>query len=440
MTLKRISPVCSFICTLVIVISVSACQSGESPAVPNSATRTPTELPEQTLAPLPSITPEAVTGTVSIWHSWEEPYVPALLKRIYAFNQLYPSVYFDVQYVPALDLRAAFEQVSQDGRAPKLLLGQSDWGPDLYDKGLVTNLTNLVPADLLNTLNPAAVSASRYQDVLFAVPVDIRGVVLYRNKSIIPIAPSTFDELVSLAKEYGRGQIVGAMLDRSFFFSGAHLTSLGGRLMDANGMPAFNNLKGLEWMTLLQTYSQAGPTEFFSDNDLNLFKEGRVGIIAEGTWNRNDLAEAVGPQNLAIDPWPIHAQGSLSGFVQSESMYLTPQALKEEHQVSLRFLQFFVSPESQAAVIETGLIPAINGSPVSLATNQIRVKDPLIAQAMLALTDGVAYPVGPLANIYTSQMDIALRSVFERGVSPEEALLRADEAIRAALITPTPTP
>jgi arabinogalactan oligomer/maltooligosaccharide transport system substrate-binding protein len=436
--MTKISSACSLIFVLVLAVSAGACQSGESPAASNSATRTATEPPEQTATPSPSITPEAVTGTVSIWHSWEDAYVPALLQRIYAFNQVYPSVYFDVQYVPALDLRAAFEQASQDGRAPKLLLGQSEWGSDLYDKGWVIDLANLLSADLLNSLNPAAVSASRYHDVLFAAPVDIRGVVLYRNQSIIPIAPSTFDELVSLAKEYSRGQIVGAMLDRSFFFSGAHLTSLGGSLMDANGMPAFNNLKGLEWMTLLQTFSQAGPTEFFSENDSDLFKEGRVGMIVDGTWNRNDLADAVGLQNLAIDPWPIHAQGSLSGFVQSESLYLTPQALKEDHQVSLRFLQYFLSSESQAAVVATGLIPAINGSPVSLAANQIRVKDPLIAQAMLALTGGVANPVGPLASIYASQMDIALRSVFERSVPPEEALLHADEAIRAALVTPTP--
>jgi maltose-binding protein MalE len=380
-----------------------------------------------------------VKGTISIWHSWEPPYVPALLRSIYAFSQLYPSVYFDVQYVPALDLRNAFEQAALEGNSPTLLIGQAAWGPDLYDKGLVVDLSGLLPPDSLNTLNPAAVGTGRYRGALISVPVDINGVVLYRNQSLIPIAPSTFDELVSLAKDATHGQKLGAVLDRSFLFSGASLISLGGRLMTPDGEPAFADAQGLEWVSVLQSYSEAGPAEFFTDNDLNLFKEGRVGFIIDGTWNRNIIKEALGA-SLVIDPWPIHSSGSLSGFVQAESIYLTPQALKDEQNVSLKFLQFFLSPESQGAIAEVGLIPALNGSPVSLAANQIRVQDPLISQAMLALVDGVTYPVDPEMKIYSSQMDIALKSIFDGGVLPEQALSDAREAILQSLVTPTPTP
>jgi ABC-type glycerol-3-phosphate transport system substrate-binding protein len=394
----------------------------------------------RTSTPLPSSTPVTVSGTVSIWHSWDEIYVPALLRRIYEFNQIYPNIYFDVQYIPALDLRSAYEKATLEGHGPTLMIGQADWGPDLYDKKLVADLTNLVPADLLNTLNRAAVGTGRYRDAMMSVPVDIRGVVLYRNQSIISIAPSTFDELVSLAKAAARGQRFGAVLDRSFYFSGAHLIGLGGSLMDAEGRPAFNSLKGLEWMNLLLFFSEAGPPEFFSDNDLNLFKEGRAGMIIDGTWNRNMLAEAIGPANLAIDPWPVHAEGSLSGFVQAESIFMNPAALAEEHQVSMKFLQFFFSPDAQAGIAQVGLIPAINGSPVNLAMSQVKVDDPLIAQAMRALADGVSYPVDPVMSVYASQMDIALRSVFDGGVTPEEALKRAEEGIQVGLEKGTPTP
>jgi arabinogalactan oligomer/maltooligosaccharide transport system substrate-binding protein len=423
---------------ILAIISLAACRDGASPGSPVAVTLVGSEANFPTPTPLPSPTSVVVTGTVTIWHSWEEPYVPALLRRIFEFNKLYPNIYFDVQYVPALDLRSAFEQFAQEGHGPSLLIGQAEWGPELYDKGLVADLAGLVPAELLNTLNRAAVGTGRYREALISVPVDIRGVVLYRNQSIIPIAPSTFDEMVSLAKEATRGQRFGAVLDRSFFFSGAHLIGLGGRLMDSEGKPAFNNLKGLEWMILLQAFSEAGPAEFFTDNDLNLFKEGRAGMIIDGTWNRIALAEALGAGNLVIDPWPIHAEGSLSGFVQAESVYLSPDALAEEHAVSLKFLQYFLSPESQAFVAQVGLIPAINGSPVNLAASQVKVDDPLIAQAMLALVDGITFPVVPEMSAYTSQMDIALKSVFEGGVAPEEALKRAEEAILTALATPEP--
>jgi hypothetical protein len=41
-------------------------------------------------------------------------------------------------------------------------------------------------------------------------------------------------------------------------------------------------------------------------------------------------------------------------------------------------------------------------------------------------------------SAYTSQMDIALNSIFDDGIPAEQALQRADEVIRAALVTPTP--
>ncbi len=233
-----------FVIWILAAVSLSACGEMASPVSPAAPTPVESEVLTRTPAPLPSSTPVIVGGTVSIWHSWDELYVPALLRRIYEFNKLYPNIYFDVQYIPALDLHSAYEKATLEGHGPTLMIGQADWGPDFYDKELVADLADLVPADLLNTLNRAAVGTGRYRDILISVPVDIRGVVLFRNQSIIPIAPSTFDELVSLAKEAKRGQRFGAVLDRSFFFSGAHLIGLGGSLMDAEGRPAFNNLKG----------------------------------------------------------------------------------------------------------------------------------------------------------------------------------------------------
>ena len=84
------------------------------------------------------------------------------------------------------------------------------------------------------------------------------------------------------------------------------------------------------------------------------------------------------------------------------------------------------------------MIPSINGSPVNLAANRVQVKDVLTNQAMRALADGTTYPVLPVMSVYTNQMDIALISIFNDGVPAEEALKRAEEAIRAALNNPAP--
>ena len=193
-----------------------------------------------------------------------------------------------------------------------------------------------------------------------SLPLNLEGIVLYRNGLLAPIAPATFDELVKFAQAATESGNVGAILDRGFLYSGAHLNGLGGKWINPDGTPAFNDEKGLAWTSLLGAFQQVGPVEYQTDNDLNLFKEGRVGIITEDTRQRQNLAEAIGADNLVIDPWPVTSGGSaLSGFVQADGVFLNPRALQEDSQVSWEFVKTLFSPVSQAGLAQVGLVPAI---------------------------------------------------------------------------------
>jgi ABC-type glycerol-3-phosphate transport system substrate-binding protein len=101
----------------------------------------------------------------------------------------------------------------------------------------------------------------------------------------------------------------------------------------------------------------------FTDNDLQMFKEGRVGSYRRYL-EPDELEEAIGEDTLAIDPWPVHDLGSLSGFVQSEGVYLSahgsPAGPGDDPLLAWKFIEFFQSPESQADLIEVGAIPAIS--------------------------------------------------------------------------------
>ncbi len=431
-----------FLATLVLFASACNQLPNTEPdrAALGAQTASPTRQPTQTATPTEVI----IQGTVSIWHPFEEPHLPALLKTIAAFQEQYPNVYFDVTYVPLFDLRSSFEQAALAGGGPTILIAPGEWGPAYYEQALIADLSDLAEAELLNTLTPPAVDAVRYQDGLIGLPLYLDGVVLFRNMGLIPISPATFDELVSLAESVSSGETYGAYLDRSFFFSGGHLSGLGGTLMTPEGEPAFNNLEGLEWINLLISFERAGPVDFFTDNDLNAFKEGRVGMIIDGTWHRNDLAQAIGEENLAIDPWPIHADGSLSGYVQTHNVYLSPRALSEEQAISWKFVEFLLSPESQRELAEVGLIPSLNGSPVSLAGGAVQINDRLIKEAMLAFVEGTAYPITPEMSNYVNNLDIALRSIFEDAFPADLALQNAEQAIIQSMVemeaTATPTP
>jgi maltose-binding protein MalE len=244
-----------------------------------AATRTPT--------PIPTPTPVIVSGTVIIWHSWEDAQMPAMLRRIEAFQQRYPEVQFDVLYIPPLDLKAAFENASIEGRAPTLLLAPAEWGAAFIDQGYVIDLSSRASPELLNRLNMPAVNQARYHGALFGLPVSIDGVVLYRNSRLVPIQAATFDELVELARRVEGGEEVGAYLERSFFFSGGHLYGQGGALLDDLGQPVFSDERGLAWVDLLRSFELAGPVDYFTDTDVQLFKEGRGGLIIETSRRRN---------------------------------------------------------------------------------------------------------------------------------------------------------
>ena len=416
---------------LSMVCSLAACQVSDGPVIPD--TPEPTQLAQATLLPSETPTEIPVQGTVSIWHSWDETRLPILLSVLADFQSVYPDVQFDVFYVPSLDLQASFAAASIEGRAPDILIAPGDWGPELYSQGWVADLSSIAPSPLVNSLNPAAVEGMRYRNSLTGLPVSLEGVVLYHNQRIIPISPPTLDDLISSAKQATTGDVMGAYFDRSFFFSGGHLEGIGGSLMDEDGMPAFNDQKGLEWIELLRGFEFAGPTEFFGDQDVEYFKENRAGFIMESTKRRDELKEALGSANLVIDPWPVSEAGALSGYLQSEAIYINPRVMQEDKQIAWMIAESLLSPKAQSELAEAGLIPA--ATPETFSANQIVVTDDLVEQAMLAFLGGTAYPGVPEMPFYPPSLDTALGSIFNEGISPEQALQSAEDDISAAILS-----
>lgn len=392
----------------------------QPPAKPTEAPAKPTEAPTQPPAP-------ALKGTVSLWHAWKESEIASLNEVIAAFQAKYPDVKFDILYVPFDDLRGKFETAASTGGGPAVLIGAADWGPAFYDAGLVADLTPYLTPDFLATINEAALGAVQYKGALIGLPQTIKGVVMYRNKAIIPEAPKTWEDLVAKAKAATQGDVVGANLEYGFFFSAAHLNGIGGKLMEPNGDPAFNNEKGVEWVNLLVSFKEAGPTEYYTDNDVNLFKAGKAGIIIDGTWNMGALVEAIGAENLAIDPWPAYKDGHLSGYVQTENIYLSANVTGDDQKAALEFIKFFLSPEAQALLADpkkAAHIPAVKG---------VEVADPLLKQAVEAFALGTAFPVIPEMGAYWAPMDTALKSVFDEGADPAAALQQAYDSIVAKI-------
>ena len=352
---------------------------------------------------------EGASGTVSVWYAWNEEETPALNQVIADFQEANPGVEFEVLFKPFDDLRGAFETAVASGEGPSILLGAADWGPALYDANLVADITNDVSADMVASVNPAALGAVQYRGAHVGMPHTIKGVVMFRNASLVPDAPASFDDVKAL------GEL--ADIERGFFFSAGHLAAQGGMLMNEDGSPAFDSAEGEAWLSMMGDF---GDTEYYGDTDVDLFKAGEVGLVVDGTWNILGLAEAIGADNLVIDAWPA----GMSGFVQTDNVYLSTNAEGADKDASVAFIDFMMSQEAQATLVDAGHIPAVSG---------VTVEDVHLSQATAAFADGVAFPVIPAMGSYWGPMDAALNAVYEEGIAPSDAIATAFTEVNNAL-------
>jgi maltose-binding protein MalE len=415
---------------LVFWMTLTACGVQTPPVSTPTQTATATHVPTEVETPTAKeVTPTAtekpgLKGAVSLWHSWDDTEIQALMEVIKMFREIHPEVQFDVLYVPFDELKTKYESAVALGRGPSLLIGPSEWGSSLFDLRLIQDVSGLLHPGLLDSLNSAADDEVRYQDATIGLPFALNGVLLFRNKSIIGEAQSTFHDLVAASQVVTQGGYVGAYLDRGIFFSGAHLNGIGGHLMDENGNPAFDNEKGIEWLDLLKSFENAGPVEFNGNQDVEFFQEGKVGFVIDGSWNTTAFSNSIGSENLAIDPWPAYEQGHLSGYVQTENVYLNANIPESDVIPILTFMMYFLRIETQSILAEAGFIPSVSDT---------RVSNPLIQQEMDAFNRGTAYPVSPEAQVYWDPIEAAMISVFENEADPAEALQRASEIITSRL-------
>lgn len=409
-----------------------------TPTAINLIIGTPTLLPSVTLTTTSNLSPTAVerlpepaipppaqlASTVSIWHSWDQKEIEALWSLIGSFQQIYPNVGFDLVYVPADDLKKKFASEAYLGGGSSMLLAPAEWGPDLAKSELLLDFTPYVNPDFLAMLNQAALGTGRYHGELISLPHALRGVLLYRNQSIIAQPAISYEQLILFSQTVDRLGAVGAAIDQGIYFSGAHLEGLGGKLMDEDGNPAFNNTAGLEWIELIKSFDQLGITTFNSNRDRQLFEQGQAGIVVETSSNLYTLAEAIGTENLEIDPWPTYRNGHLAGYVLADSVYLNANLSGNDLDTTLAFTGYFLAPEVQRILAEVGHIPSLVDIPV---------RDRLIGQAMAAFANGITFPINPEAQVYWNVLESALLDILNRGMDPAVALQQAFDVITVRL-------
>jgi maltose-binding protein MalE len=336
-----------------------------------------------------------------------------------------------VSYFPADELQAAFESASSGSIAPSVLLGPAAWGPELYAQGLVQEVDDLVDPELRQAVYPIAWGQVAIEGALVGLPIELQGVVLYRNGKLAGEPAATLEDLIAAAQTLSPQ---GAGLDFGFVYSASQLAACGGGLFGPEGEPGFGGSVGLCWLGLLTEFSRAGPVTFNSDQDLELFESGQVAWLMETTARADRLRQAIGESNLVVDPWPVYAATGdrMAGFVWTENAYLSAALDPKDLEVAWAFARFVVSPQAQRILSETlgiGHVPVLQS---------LEVDQPRLSQARAILSRGVPMPRTQDLTPIAEALEWAARVVAVQGGDPAVALEGALGLLRQDLVGPTP--
>lgn len=407
---------------LVIALVAAACggDDTESTETTEGATES-TEATDDTEAPDETTTTEAddgmaMAGTVTVWHGWTETEIESLNEVIAGFNAAYPDVTVETLFVPFEELQNKVTTEWGAGEGPTVLIGATDWASSFLEADVIYDMNGLVSDDVIAGIVPSALPAVDFDGVYAGLPQTLKGVVMYRNAALLPEAPASLADIIAAGD---------ANLERGFFFSMAHLSeACGGAIVNEDGTPAFNTPEGVCWFELVDSFP-AVAGEWYTDNDVDTFKQGATSVIIDGTWNAAGLADAIGAENLVIDPWPTAANGNLSGVVQTESIYIGNNTMDESLDAAVAFTEHFLGAEAQTILADpakAGHIPAISG---------VEVEGAIQSQALAAFESGITQP--RFGGCFWGQFDAEMVAFLEGQKTAEEALATAEENILAAL-------
>ncbi len=143
--------------------------------------------------------PAVITGTVTIWHSYEpgSPDETAFIQVIQNAETANPSLDIVTEFHSYGDIINDYRAAVKSGGGPDMYITTSDEIGTLAREGLILNLDNDLQGKLTNVIQNA-IDGMKVNGHLYGVPQYAKAVGLYYNKSMVPTPPTTTAELLAL--------------------------------------------------------------------------------------------------------------------------------------------------------------------------------------------------------------------------------------------------
>jgi maltose/maltodextrin transport system substrate-binding protein/arabinogalactan oligomer/maltooligosaccharide transport system substrate-binding protein len=241
----------------------------------------------------------SVAGKLLIWA--DDTRTPIMQEVAAQFTAAY-GVEVEIQQVGFSDMPGQLLTAGPAGEGPDILIGPHDKLGELIQNGLLEPI--VLPTAVIGEFNPSAISAFSWGGLLYGVPYAIENVALIYNKTLLPVLPSTFEGLLTLAKGLTdiEAGTYGLLIQEPDPFHTFALHSAGGGYIfgfDANGVlnpcdVGLDNAGSIAGAKLLDQMVKDGIEVAGADYGLvtGLFGQGKLAAMIGGPWTLSDVQKA----------------------------------------------------------------------------------------------------------------------------------------------------
>ena len=313
------------------------------------------------------------------------------------------------------------------------------WTAEFAAKGWLQPLKDKMALDTSAMLKPTVDSAS-YKGTLYAAPQNSDGGILYYRKDLVPTAPKTWDEMMSMcsiAKENNIGCFAGqyAKYEGLTVNTSEAINSAGGSVLDAEGKPSLNTPEakaGLE--TLTKAYADGSiPKEaitFQEEQGRQAFQNGK--LLFHRNWpyvynlatteGSSKVKDVLGMTALTGTDGP--GASTLGGHSAGMSVYSKNKA------TALDFLKFLTSEETQKFYATQGSLAPVLGALYD--DKELVAKLPYLPVLKTSIENAVPRPVTPFYPAVTKAIQENAYAAIKGEKTVDAALSDMQASIESA--------
>ncbi len=333
------------------------------------------------------------------------------------------------------DIREQCITAAPVGAGPDMIVGAHDWIGKLVVNGTIVNLE--LPEDVLAQFDPVTLDAMSFGGKLYGVPYAREGVALVYNKDLVPVPPTTWDELIKIARELTDPTVpqYGFIVEYPFPYNCfGILSALGGYVFGNNpdgslnlcdiGLDSTGMILGAD---LIDWLIEEGlmPAEVPWETMTGLLSEGRVGMVITGPWGI-PIAEG-GGVDVGVAPIPLICGQPPRPFVGVPgvmvSAYSPNMAIVQDF-----LLNQFITKGTQLAMYQHD--PRI---PAYMPAYEEVKEDPILRGFAESIANGIPLPNVPEMSAVWSTWSDAMALIGNQQLEPPDALQQAAEKIRETL-------